>query len=161
MKNVRQRGLQPKCSSSNVFIPSCKIRNLVAELCQMTNLRCRLILFEQTLVSQQVPCLWVTENGEMGQQNFHAVTWSLIFHNAEPATVQGNHQCQSKVLFHTVGQEKKGGASTESKNPCSNQKCGPIFSVVDKTQTLCLAWFYTGGRPPRDQVRASFFLFSF
>ena len=76
----------------------------------MTNLRCRSILPAQKLVSQQVPCLWVTENGEKGQQNFHAVTWSSIFHNAGPATAQGNHQCQSKVLFHTVGQEKKGGA---------------------------------------------------
>ena len=127
----------------------------------MTNLRCRTILPAQTLVSQQVPCLGVTEYGEKGQRNFHAVTWSSISREAGQATAQENHQCQSKVLFHTVGQEKKGGASTESKNPCSNQKCGPIFSVVDKTQTLCLAWFYTGGRPPRDQVRASFFLFSF
>ena len=57
MKNVRQSGRQPKCSSWSVFIPPCELRNLVAERCQMTNLRCRSILPAQTLVSQQVPCL--------------------------------------------------------------------------------------------------------
>ena len=76
----------------------------------MTNLRCRTILPAQTLVSQQVPCLGVTEYGEKGQRNFHAVTWPSISREAGQATAQENHQCQSKVLFHAVGQEKKGGA---------------------------------------------------
>ena len=53
----------------------------------------------------------------------------------------GNHQRQSnlKVRFHAVGQEKKCGALAESKNPYSNQKRGPTFRVVDKTQILCFA----------------------
>ena len=91
---------------------SLELRNLVADLCQMTNLRCRSILPAQTLVSQQVPCLGVAEYGEKGQRNFHAVTWSLISHDAWPATVQGNLncKCQSKVWFHAVGQEKTGGS---------------------------------------------------
>ena len=70
--------------------------------------RCRFILPAQTLVSRQVPCLGVTEYGEKGQRNFHAVTWSSISRDAGQATEQGNHQCQSKVQFHAVGQEKKG-----------------------------------------------------
>ena len=69
----------------------------------MTNLRCRLILPAQTLVSQQIPCLGEAEYGEKGQRNFYAVTWGQ-------AIAQGNHQCQSKIRFHAVGQEKKGGA---------------------------------------------------
>ena len=62
------------------------------------------------LVSQQVPCLRVTEYGEKGQRNFHAVTWSSISREAGQATAQENNQCQSKVRFVAVEQEKKGGA---------------------------------------------------
>ena len=76
----------------------------------MTNLRRRSILPAQTLVSQQVPCLEEAEYGEKGQRNFYAVTWSSISRKAGQATAQGNHQCQSKVQFHAVGQEKRGGA---------------------------------------------------
>ena len=36
---------------SSVFIPPCELRNLAAERCQTTNLRCRMILPAQTLVS--------------------------------------------------------------------------------------------------------------
>ena len=85
MKNIRQSAQMfiLKC-----FIPPRKLRNLVEERCQMTNLRCRSILPAQTLVSQQVPCLGKTEYGEKGQQNFHALTWS-ISHYAWQATAQG------------------------------------------------------------------------
>ena len=76
----------------------------------MTNFKCRTILPAQALVSQQVPCLEVTEYGEKGQRNFHEVTWSSISREAGQATAQENHQCQSKVRFHALGQEKKGGA---------------------------------------------------
>ena len=96
----------PECRRWDVSIPPCDLRNFAAERCQMTNLRCRSILPAQTLVSQQVPCLGETEYGEKGQRNFHAVTWSSISRDAGPATAQGNHQCQSTVWFHAVGQEK-------------------------------------------------------
>ena len=68
----------------------------------------------------------------------------------------------SKVLFHAVGQEKKGSACrqnfAESKNPYSNQEHGLTFRVIGKAQILCFAWFYTcwSDGPPCDQVRASF-----
>ena len=110
MKNIGQSGRQPKYSSWSVVIPPCELRNLVAERCRITNLRCRTILPAQTLLSQQVPCLGVTEYGEKGQRNFHAVTWLSISRDAVPATAQGNHKCpsQSKVQFHAGGQDKKG-----------------------------------------------------
>ena len=74
------------------------------------NLMFRTILPAQTLVSQLVPCLGETEHGEKGQRNFHAVTWPSISGDGGQGTAQGNHQCQSKVRFHDVGQEKKGCA---------------------------------------------------
>ena len=110
MKNIRRSGQQPKYSSRRVFILPCELRNPVAERCRMTNSRRRTILPAQTLVSQQVPCLGVTEYREKGQRNFHAVTWSSKSSEAGQATAQGNHHCQSKVRFHAVGQKKKGGA---------------------------------------------------
>ena len=58
------------------------------------------------------------------------MTWSSISREAGQATAQGNHQRQSKVLFHAVGQEKKGSAQAESKHPSSNQKSGPTFRAV-------------------------------
>ena len=73
----------------------------------MTELRCRKIIPAQTLVSQQVPCLWETEHGEKGHRNFHAVTWPSISRDAVQGAAQSNHQCQSKVRFHAVGQEKR------------------------------------------------------
>ena len=76
----------------------------------MTNFKCRTILPAQALVSQQVPCLGVTEYGEKGQRNFHAVTWSSISREAGQATAQENNQCQSKVRFVALEQGKKGGA---------------------------------------------------
>ena len=76
----------------------------------MTNSRCRTILPAQTLVSQQVPCLGVTEYGEKGQRNFHAVTWSSISRDAGQTTAQGNHQCQLEDQVHAIEQEKKGVA---------------------------------------------------
>ena len=42
-----------------------------------------------------------------GQRKFHAVTWSSISRDAGQVTAQGNHQCQSKVRFYAVGQEKR------------------------------------------------------
>ena len=104
---VDAAGRQPKCSSWSGLIPSCKLRNLVVEMHQMTDLRCRKIIPAQTLVSQQVPCLWETEHGEKGHRNFHAVTWPSISRDAVQGAAQSNHQCQSKVRFHAVGQEKR------------------------------------------------------
>ena len=73
--------------------------------------------------------------------------------------MQGNHKCQSKVLFHAVGQKKKGSAKAERKNPYFNLERGATFRVINKTQILCFTWFYTGRSnwPPPDQVRAIFF----
>ena len=91
---------------------------------QMTNLRCRTILPSQTLVSQKMPCLVETEYGEKGQRNFQAVTWPLISRDAGQAAAlpERNHQCQSKVLFHSVEQEIK--------IPYLNQERGPTFRVI-------------------------------
>ena len=38
------------------------------------------------------------------------LTWSSISREAGQATAQENNQCQSKVQFVAVEQEKKGGA---------------------------------------------------
>ena len=57
----------------------------------------------------------------------------------------------------------KGGCiGAESKNSYSNQERGPTFRVIGEAQILCFAGLYTGGSDgqTRDQVRASFFLFS-
>ena len=43
----------------------------------MTDLRCKTILSAQTLVSQLGPCLVMTEYGEKGQQNFHALSLAV------------------------------------------------------------------------------------
>ena len=124
--------------------------------------RCRFILPAQTLVSRQVPCLGVTEYGEKGQRNFHAVTWSSISRDAGQATEQGNHQCQSKVRFPRCRARKKRAVHRQkAKIHIQIRRVGRTFCVVDKTQILCLAGFYTGrsNGPPRDQVRASSFFF--
>ena len=94
---------------------------------------------------------------------FHAVTWPSISHDAGQAAAQRIHQCQSTVRFHDVGQDKKGGAYAESKNPYSNQERKPTFRVIGEAQSLCFAGLYTGGSdgPRRDQVRAIDFLFYF
>ena len=68
-----------------------------------------------------------------GTTNFYAVTWQLISSEAGQAIAQGSHQRQNKVWVHAVGQEKKGSAQAESKNPYLNTKCGPTFTVIDKT----------------------------
>ena len=68
-KNIRQIGLLSKYSASHFIASSCKLGNLVAQLCWTTDLRCRMILPAQTLASQQVPCLGKTKYGE-GTTNF-------------------------------------------------------------------------------------------
>ena len=76
-----------------------------------------------------MPCLGETEYGEKGQRNFHAVTWPLISRDAGQAAAlpERSHQCQSKVLFHSVA--KKKGQCTGRK-PYSNQERGPTFRVI-------------------------------
>ena len=125
----------------------------------MTNLRCRSILATNIGFS--------LSDGGKGRRNFYAVTWPSISRDAEQATAKGNHQCQSKVRFHAVGQEKKGRCIGRKQESIFESEAwsrrGPTFRVIDKTQILCFAGFYTGGSdgPPRDQVGASFYLFSF
>ena len=51
MINIRLSGWLPKFWSSSVLIPPCESRNLDAELCKMTDLRCIMILLARTLVS--------------------------------------------------------------------------------------------------------------
>ena len=161
MKNIRQSGLLPKYSSWSVFIPPCELQNLVAERCQMTNLRCRTILPAQTLVSQQVPCLGVTEYGEKGQRNFHAVTWPSISRDARQATAQGNHQCQWEDQFHDIEQEKRGLHRQKARIHIQIRSVGRTFHLVDKTQSRVLYWRERRAAtwPGERLLRASFFLF--
>ena len=108
MINIRLSGWLPKFSSLSVLIPPCESRNLDAERCKMTDLRCIMILLARTLVSHKVLCLGKWEFEEKGQRNFHAVTWQSISRDAGQATAQSNHQCRWEDWFHAEEHEKKG-----------------------------------------------------
>ena len=78
---------------------------------QITKSCCRAVPDDKFEVQNDPTCTNIgfsikTEYGEKGQRNFHAVTWPSISREAGQATAQENHQCQSKVRFHAVGQEK-------------------------------------------------------
>ena len=65
----------PQYSLSSVSIPLCESLNRVAEWCQRTDLRCRMLVPVQAWVSKYVSCVGKREYVEKGQWNIRAGTW--------------------------------------------------------------------------------------
>ena len=84
----------------------------------------------------------------------HPVTWSSISRDARQATVQGNHQFQSKVLFHAVGQEKKGLCIGSKQESIFESEAWTYISCSRQNTIFCV-WqgFIPAGAPGRHETR--------
>ena len=120
-RTARQR--LPKYSTSSVLVPPCKSLNLLAELCGMTELRCRMIL---SILAWLTAPKWVLALIQILNMR---LVWGRLWQNMErrDSTIfmllhdsqylvmlansreQSNYQCQWEDLIHDTQQEKQNG----------------------------------------------------